>query len=137
MAAKARKVSFALMMIAGIIVLLWGVAHLIPTRNVVRGMGLYELDSARIVTMEWVAEGFTLVFLGVLLIFLAPHVALGNPVGRGVTLLTVLMLIAMAIWVGVTGARTGLVFFKICPFVKACCALLALIAAWIRVGSRE
>jgi len=137
MAAKASKVSFVLMMIAGIIILLWGVAHMVPTRSVVDGLGLYDLDSERIVTMEWVAEGFTLIFLGVLLMFLAPYVAVGNTVARGATLLSVLMLVAMAIWVGATGARTEMIFFKICPFVKSLCALLALVAAWIRIGNKE
>ncbi|MFQ5906124.1 MAG: hypothetical protein ACE5JA_06080, partial [bacterium] len=64
-------------------------------------------------------------------------VAIGNPVGRGVTLLTVLMLIALAIWGGTTGARTDIVFFKICPFVKSFCALLALTSAWTGVGIKE
>ena len=137
MAAKASKVSFVLMMIAGIIILMWGVAHIVPTRSVVHGLGLYDLDSERIVTMGWVAEGFTLIFLGVLLMFFAPYVALGNTVARGAGLLSVLMLVAMAIWVGVTGARTELIFLKICPFVKSFCALLALIAVWIRVGNNE
>jgi len=136
MAAKASKVSFVLMIIAGIIMLLWGVAHIIPTRSVVHGLGLYDLDSERIVTMEWVAEGFTLIFLGVMLIFLAPYVAVGNTVARGAALLSVLMLAAMAIWGGATGARTELIFLKICPFVKSLCALSALIAVWIRVGNK-
>ena len=114
---------------------MWGVFHIIPTRIIVGGMGVYDPDSSTIITMEWVIGGMTFMFLGVLLIFLAPYVGLGNHVARGVVLLAVLMLVLMAIWSGATGARTSeSVFYKICPFVECLGALLALMAAWFRVG---
>ena len=138
MGVKASKFSFWLSMIAGGVMVLWGVLHLIPTVSVVDGLGVYEPDSVTIITMEWVVGGLTPIFLGVLLIFLAPYLGMGNPLARGVVLLVVLMLAVMAIWSGVTGARTGeSVFFKICPFVESLAALLALLAAWFRVGTRK
>jgi hypothetical protein len=137
MGKKASRVTFWLLIAAGVIMVLWGVFHIVPTRGVMSGMGVSDTDSLTIITMEWVAVGFTFIFLGVLMIFLAPYVGLGNSVARGVVLLTVLMLVVMAIWSGTTGARTDQsVFYKICPFVQSVAALLALMAAWIRTGAR-
>ncbi len=138
MAGRASRPSFVLLMAAGVVIGLWGVFHIAATRAAVGSLGIYDTDSLRIVTMEWVAGGLLPIFLGGLLIFLAPYVGMGNQVARGGTLLAVLMLLVMSIWSGVTGARTELsVFYKICPFVEALAAVLALIAAWIRVGPRD
>ena len=49
-------------------ILLRGIGHLIPTRNVVSGFGDLSADNRRIITMEWIIEGLTLCFLGVLVI---------------------------------------------------------------------
>lgn len=138
MGTKASRFSFGLLAVAGIIMVIWGVFHIVPTKIVVDGLGVYDTDSIRIVVMEWVAGGLTLIFLGVLLVFLAPYVGIGNHVARGVVLLVVLMLVIMAILSGATGARTSQsVFYKICPFVESLAALLALIAAWVRIGVKE
>jgi hypothetical protein len=50
----------ALVYAAAILVSLWGVAHLVPTRSVVAGFGSISLDSRRVLTMEWMAEGLTM-----------------------------------------------------------------------------
>lgn len=104
----------------------WGVAHLAPTRAVVSGFGELAADNRRILTMEWVAEGLTLIFIGVL-------AALAGSVGAGTNQLPVAikaaaagMLVAMALLTAFTGARTKVVFFRICPLVKSIAALLLL-----------
>jgi hypothetical protein len=45
---------------------LWGIAHLLPTKSVVRGFGELSADNEYIITMEWILEGVTLIFIGVL-----------------------------------------------------------------------
>ena len=40
--------------------LVWGIAHLFPTKSVVQGFGEISADNRRIITMEWVLEGITL-----------------------------------------------------------------------------
>jgi hypothetical protein len=52
------------------IIFVWGVGHLIPTRNVVAGFGGLSTDNTRIIVMEWLAEGLTLCFLGAIVIVL-------------------------------------------------------------------
>ncbi len=48
------------------VIFLWGVGHLIPTPGIVKGFGPLSEDNRRIITMEWIAEGMTLCFIGVL-----------------------------------------------------------------------
>ena len=53
---------------AGVITL-WGIAHIIPTKAVVNGFGQISKDNRRIISMEWIAEGLTLCFIGLLVLF--------------------------------------------------------------------
>ena len=55
-----------LLYIGSIIIILWGVAHLIPTKAIVRGFGAISEDNKKILTMEVISEGLTLIFVGVL-----------------------------------------------------------------------
>lgn len=102
--------------------IVWGLAHIVPTRAVVAGFGPISVENRRILTMEWVAEGLTLIFLGVLAGILL--VTLG-PEDRGARLVfrTVAgMLLVMAGWTGLTGARTPIIPMKLCPVVKSLAA---------------
>ena len=45
---------------AAALVAVWGVAHAIPTRQVIAGFAPIEPDNRRIVTQEWLAEAFTM-----------------------------------------------------------------------------
>lgn len=114
-----------MMLYAGaVIIILWGVAHLIPTKLVVAGFGDISADNKQIITMEWVAEGLTLCFIGGLVLLLAVWVGTGNSVAVIVDRDSAVMLLVMAGWTLVTGARTAIVPIKICPIVKTVVALL-------------
>jgi len=43
---------------------LWGFAHLFPTKSVINGFGEITTDNKRIITMEWLVEGVSLIFIG-------------------------------------------------------------------------
>ncbi len=106
------------------IIFLWGVAHIVPTKAVVAGFGPVTTDNRRIITMEWVAEGLSLTFIGVL-VFLVT--ALAGPDASGVRVVygaCAGMLLVMAAWTALTGGRTATVIFKICPVVKTGVAAL-------------
>ena len=49
-----------------LVIIAWGIAHIAPTRSVVAGFEPLTRDNRLVLTMEWVAEGLTLVFIGVL-----------------------------------------------------------------------
>ena len=55
---------------AGGVLVLWGVAHIAPTRAVASSFGSLSVDNRRVLIMEWVAEGFTHIFVGLLVILI-------------------------------------------------------------------
>jgi hypothetical protein len=111
------------------IIILWGIAHLIPTKAIVNGFGNISADNKKIIAMESVAEGLTLIFLGVLpllVILLAdPQSATANIVYVS----TGVMLLLMAALTLFTGARTPTIWYKICPAVKTVAAVLFILGS--------
>ena len=61
----------ALIYIGSAIIILWGIAHIMPVRSVVKGFGSISTDNKRIITMEWIAEGLILIFIGGLVLCVA------------------------------------------------------------------
>ena len=93
-----------------------GVAHLFPTRNVANGFGELSADNRRIITMEWIIEGVTLIFVGMLIAAVTLMDAT-HPVSRMVYLLSFLFLNALSIVSLKTGARIDFLPFRLCPLV--------------------
>lgn len=116
--------------VAAVISAAWGIGHILPTRGVVAGFGEITENNRRIITMEWVAEGLTLVFLGALVAVVTLVGGAHDPVVRAVYVASAVMLIAIGAWTALTAARGGIVFFKLCPVVTGTAALLLLIAAF-------
>jgi hypothetical protein len=109
---------------ASLVVTAWGIAHIAPTKGVVKAFGELSPDNRRIITMEWVAEGMALVFIGVL-VFVVTLMSGGlGPVASAVYWLSAGMLLIMAVWTLLTGARTNIVPIKICPAIKMLAAAL-------------
>jgi len=108
---------------AGVITV-WGVAHIVPTKSVVKGFGEISQDNRRIITMEWIAEGLTLCFIGLLVLFVTALGDSQNLVALIVYRAAASMLIVMAGLTLFTGARTSIVPIKICPLVKTAVAAL-------------
>lgn len=114
---------------AGALVAAWGVAHAIPTRQVLAGFEPISPDNRRIVLQEWLAEAFTMWGIAALVIVVT---AVGgtDTAGRDwVYRAAALLLIALATLTGLTGARTPVVWFKICPVLLSASAVLLLIAS--------
>jgi hypothetical protein len=108
----------------GLLIWLWGAGHLVPTQKIVAGFGELTEDNRRIVTMEWIAEGMTLGFLGLLAIVVT-LLAQGNGALAVVVYRCIaVMLLAMAGLSLATGARTSILPMKLCPVVKTVAAVL-------------
>lgn len=95
-----------LLYLAAFLSTLWGVAHLFPTRNVVKGFGDISLDNQRVITMEWINEGVTLIFIGVLTAA-ATLVDPASAVARTVYWLAIIMLNALSIISLFTGFKVN------------------------------
>ena len=113
-----------LLYIGSAIIFVWGIAHIIPTRSVVKGFGEISEDNTKIITMEWAAEGITLCFIGVLVLLVTVIGGSQGAVSALVYRISAGMLVVMAVWTALTGARTSVIPIKICPFVKTAVAIL-------------
>ena len=104
----------------------WGVAHLFPTGSVVKGFGSISVDNQRIITMEWIVEGVSLIFIGALV----ASVTFIDPMGavsKAVFLLSAIGLFVLAIVSLFTGFKVNFLPFKLCPFIFTASALLILV----------
>ena len=123
--------SLVLYIIGAAIIIIWGVAHIIPTGNVVAGFGDISEDNRRIIMMEWLAEGFTLCFLGILVLILTLFGYSTTEAGKVAVRCVVGMLLVMAVITLLTGARTKVIPIKICPVIKTAAATLLLIGSLV------
>jgi len=110
-------------------ILLWGVGHLIPTRNVVSGFGDLSADNRRIITMEWLMEGLSLCFLGALVLVSVFLVGADHAATRLLARCCAVMLFIMAGVSWFTGARTAVLPMKLCPYVKSAVGIMYVIAS--------
>jgi hypothetical protein len=117
-----------LLYIGSIIIILWGIGHLIPTRSIVRGFGELSEDNKKILIMELIAEGVVLVFTGLfpLLFGVILRSSSSDRIIHIVYFYSAILLLVMAILTAVTGARTSIIWYKICPVVKTVVAILFL-----------
>jgi hypothetical protein len=111
------------------VIILWGIAHLIPTKSIVSGFGKISEDNRKILTMETIAEGITLCFLGVLVLLVTLLAGYEAKAANIVYLASAVMLLVMALLTALTGARTVLLPYKICPVVKTIVAVLFILGS--------
>lgn len=123
--------SYVMVSIGSVVIFLWGIGHLIPTRSVVARFGALSEDNKRIVTMGWIAEGLTLCFIGFLVLLVSLYAGPLNLVSIIVYRAAAWMLVVMAGLTFVIGARTSITPIKICPLVKSIVAILFFLgSAW-------
>jgi len=114
-----------LLYLAAFLTAAWGIAHLFPTKNVVKGFGAISLDNRRVITMEWINEGATLIFIGIL----TAAVTLVDPtslVAHTVYWLAIIMLNALSIISLFTGFRVNFLPYRLCPIIFTGSSILIL-----------
>ena len=82
--------------LGSVLTIIWGTAHLFPTKNVVKDFGDISEANKNIITMEWIVEGVSLIFVGLLCgtITFADYTSW---ISQLVYLLTALYLVVMSI----------------------------------------
>lgn len=120
-----------LALVAAGIVFLWGVSHIIPIRQVVAGFGDISEDNRRIITMEWVAEGLSFMFVAVLIVAVAWSSNTLEAAEDLVYRVSSGFLITIGVWTAMTGARTGVIWFKACPVVMSVSSGLLITASFL------
>lgn len=119
-------IDLVLLYLGAALTALWGIAHLFPTSSVVKGFGAISADNQRIITMEWIVEGVSLIFIGILVAsvtFIDPL----STVSMAVFLLTAIVLFVLASISLFTGFKVNFLPFKLCPFIFTASALLILV----------
>jgi hypothetical protein len=114
--------------IGSALTIIWGVAHLFPTKSVVTGFGDITTDNRRIITMEWIIEGVSLIFIGLLCAGLT-IIDYTSIISQYVFIFSSVFLIVLAIISLFTGFRVNFVPYKLCPIIFSLSAILILTGA--------
>lgn len=115
-----------LVYIGGFLNICWGIAHLIPTNNIVNNFGGITSDNKLIIRMEWINEGLSLIFIGLLVIIVTLFAKERTKPVKMVYLLSFLMLLAMTILSLFTGFKIDFIPFKLCPVIFSISGILIL-----------
>ena len=118
-----------LLYIGSTVIILWGLAHIAFTKGVVNGFEPISRDNKLVITMEWIAEGLTLCFIGMLVLLITVLEGTDNSVSIFVYRASAVMLIFMAVLSLFTGARTPNIPYKLCPPIFTTAAILFIVGS--------
>jgi hypothetical protein len=110
------------------LILVWGIAHLFPTRSVVAGFGDISVDNQRIITMEWIVEGVALIFMGSINAIVTAIDPTAT-ISLAIYFSSAAALIALALVSIFTGFKIRFLPFKLCPVIFTTSAVLILLGA--------
>ena len=119
-----------LLYVGSAFLLFWGVAHLFPTRSVVKGFGDISVDNKRIITMEWIIEGVALIFIAVIVASVTSIDHTGA-ISRTIYWISFVMLNTLSVISLLTGFKVSLLPFKLCPVIFTTASILILLGSYI------
>jgi len=119
-----------LVYIAAALIALWGIAHAVPTKRVVASFAPITADNRRVLTQEWLAESLTMWGMAALVVAVTA-IAADTQVTAIVYRVVAGLLVALAVLTALTGARTPVVWFKVCPALLTTSATLLLVASML------
>ena len=112
--------------LAAAFVAIWGIAHLFPTRNIVKDFRDISEDNRNIIAMEWIIEGLSLIFIG-LLVALVTSIDHTGTVSKAVYGASAGMLLVLTILSLFTGFKVNFLPFKLCPLIFTVAAVLIIL----------
>ena len=107
---------------------IWGIAHLFPTKSVVKGFGKISADNKNIITMEWIVEGVSLIFIGTL-VAVVTYMDYTSGTSRAVYWISFIALNTLSVVSLFTGFRVKFIPFKLCPVIFTTAAILMLLGS--------
>jgi hypothetical protein len=110
--------------------LFWGIAHLFPIQSVVRGFGDISIDNKRIITMEWIIEGVSLIFIAVVVSCIT-YLDYTSVISRTIYWIVFVMLNTLSTISLFTGFRIGFLPYKLCPVIFTSASILILMGSTI------
>lgn len=112
------------------VVLFWGVAHLFPTRSVARGFGGISRNNKRIITMEWIIEGVSLIFIGAIVVAVT-FIDRSSAISQTVYWLCFITLNVLSVVSLMTGFKIRFLPFKLCPAIFTTASILILLGNYL------
>jgi hypothetical protein len=104
-------------LIGSLVVVVWGVAHIVPVRRITRGFGSLSPENRRIVSSTWIAEGLALIFVGAIEGLVTTYGILGGGLENRIALASGGFLLALALLDLATKARSAHLAMRLCPIV--------------------
>jgi hypothetical protein len=123
--------NIVLVIIGAILTLIWGITHLFPTKNVVRDFGEISQDNKYIITMEWIIEGMSLIFISLLVLLITFLGGIDNLVTIYVNVISSIMLFALAVVSLFTGFKVNFIVYKLCPIIFSISGVLILLGSFL------
>jgi hypothetical protein len=120
----------SLLYIGGALTVLWGTAHLYPTKKIVDSFGSITRDNQLVLTMEWIAEAILLIFGGVLVVVMTARFGAGDAATQTTATPTAAMLLVLAAMSAATGGRVDFIMYRLCTPIFALSAALILAGAF-------
>jgi hypothetical protein len=115
----------------GALTIVWGISHLVPTRQVVRGFGTITRDNRLILTMEWIAEAILLIFTGALVTFTTARFGTDGAASETTFAASAGMLLSLAAVSAATGGRVNFIMYRLCAPIFTLSAALILAGAFL------
>lgn len=114
---RKKMIKKVLVILGSLLTIIWGIAHLIPTSSVVKGFGNISIDNIRLIQMEWINEGLTLIFIGLLVLLVTILENNITKIKKIVYIASAIMLFSMAILSLFTGFKIDFIPFRLCPII--------------------
>jgi hypothetical protein len=112
------------------VVIIWGIAHLLPAKSIIKGFGDISIDNKNILKMEWITEGFSLIFTGTLVLLVTLMGDNENITSKIVYITSSVFLFSMAILSFLTGYKVNFLPYKLCPLIFSISGILILTGAF-------
>jgi len=123
-------VNQVLLYIGSVLLMFWGVAHLVPTKSVVNGFGDISRDNKRIITMEWIIEGVSLIFIAVI-VSSVTYIDYTSEVSENIYRICFVMLNVLSAISLLTGFKVDFPPFKLCPAIFTTASILILLGSYL------
>lgn len=120
-----------LLYIGSLIIAVWGIAHLFPTKGIIKSFGDISADKKRIIAMGWIVEGVMMAAIGGLVFIMTALGLTGNLLALLVYRYLAVVILILAVISFFTGFRTSVIPMKICPFVKLLSMLLIVLGSGV------
>ena len=120
----------SLLYLGGALAVVWGAAHLYPTRKVVQGFGRITRDNQLILTMEWIAEAILLIFGGALVVLMTARFGVHATATQTVAAAAASMLLVLAAVSALSGGRVDFIMYRLCAPIFTFSAAMILVGAF-------